>query len=1014
VSGPEDSPSADAHSVVETVAESDPDTFRSEASPGAADDLRLQAGQQVGRYIVLEPLGAGAVGVVYAAYDPELDRRVAMKLLRPQRVDRLDSSTRRTRLMREAQALARLSHPNVVAVHDVGTFEGRVYVAMEFIEGKNLRVWLRQGSAERSEVLRIFEQAGRGLAAAHAAGLIHRDFKPANVIVGVDGRVKVLDFGLARAADIERASTGRNDSVSIGQSELVTGSGALSIDLTKTGGIMGTPAYMSPEQHLGLEVTAASDQFGFCVTLYEALYGERPFRGKSLPDLALSVTGGEVRPAPADSRVPNWLRRVLLRGLKADPSDRFSDMAQLLAALRADPNHKYRRWGLWGAGLAVLAGAFAVARAPAGTPDDPCGGGNTKMSELWDAGRGEALRTSFETTKLPYAGHSADVVVATLDAWAEAWVVSHRDACEDTRVRHEQSDTLMDRRMACLGNAFGEVEALVERLDGADAELVERSVEAVDGLPMLSRCEDADRLMAGRAPLEGDAKRAADEIAGELDQVRADIRVGDYSAGLERALALEPDVTELDDPSTNFRFADAVATLRGASHDDDRELARLREAYLAADRGGDDFSRVELGTRIMQTLGYDKADYEGAAQWDQLTRGALERIGSPDPLRARVDVARGTVALKRGDYQEAIALLRGGAQRLGDIDDGSEDHILAIQRLAVALREKGELDEAAGLDRRHYEWVVERVGPKHPKTAGALGSLANLAYARGKYDESVELHERALTILAPIVGEDSPRYADALNNYAAALWAVGRIDEAAKIHHDNLTRKETLYGEDDIRLTPTLENLGNVLIAQNRNDEARRYLERSLAIKRAVHGADHPSTAMSEMNLGVTLFQLGDLDAAERLYDHTMKVWSEKLGPDHADVGLVHTNLGDVAQARGRYRAAAEHHQKALDRFEPVWGKDAADLGWPLTGLGVARLGLGDQAGAREALERARRVRGDTELPEGERGRMDFAYARTLAEEDPQRAAALATTALADAKKGDAELAASIEAWLKR
>jgi predicted Ser/Thr protein kinase len=294
----------------------------------------LSRGAQLGRYVVLERLGAGGMGVVYTAYDPELDRKVAVKLLQPCSAEQ--RAEEEARLLREGQAMARLSHPNVITVHDVGTFFDQVFVAMEFVDGVTLREVQKQPLSWQS-ALKLYVQAGRGLAAAHAAGLIHRDFKPDNTLVDGAGRVRVLDFGLARALD------GAPETPAAPAPDLpIPSGGVLSTPLTNPGAFMGTPQYMAPEQLFGAEVDARTDQFGFCVAFYEALYGERPFRAATLQELAQEIERGHVQPAPPGRDVPDWLRQALLRGLSTRPADRFPSMDALLAALDQDPDRDAR------------------------------------------------------------------------------------------------------------------------------------------------------------------------------------------------------------------------------------------------------------------------------------------------------------------------------------------------------------------------------------------------------------------------------------------------------------------------------------------------------------------------------------------------------------------------------------------------------------------------------------------------------------------------------------------------
>jgi eukaryotic-like serine/threonine-protein kinase len=298
--------------------------------PAAIGPEILASGTRVGRYVVADLIGSGAMGTVYAAHDPDLDRKVAVKLLHAGALSEAARQRVRARLLREAKAMARLSHPEVMTVYDVGAFGEQLFVAMEYVDGGTLRRWRAERHRTYADVMDVYERAGSGLAAAHEAGLVHRDFKPDNVLVGRDGRVRVMDFGLAR-------SVGRDD-VAPGSSsdgEFAPELGCLSTTLTRTGTLLGTPAYMAPEQLRGEPANAQSDVFGFSVALYEALYGERPFGGSNMVELRAAIERGDVRPPPIMTRVPGWVREVLLHGLRPLPEDRFASMRGLIDALRA-------------------------------------------------------------------------------------------------------------------------------------------------------------------------------------------------------------------------------------------------------------------------------------------------------------------------------------------------------------------------------------------------------------------------------------------------------------------------------------------------------------------------------------------------------------------------------------------------------------------------------------------------------------------------------------------------------
>jgi len=321
-------------------------------APEVADEVMLQRvlggvlgapmePLKAGRYVLLEAVGRGGVGEVYAAYDPELDRRVAIKLVRSE-VDAWGDLERR--MQREAQAMAQVRHTNVVAIHDVGRFRDQVFIAMELLQGMTLSAWRRAQTRTWPEIRDVFVQAGRGLAAIHEAGLVLRDFKPANVFVGDDGVVKVLDFGLARAAAGNEPS---RDS----------GGNLLEEELTRGGSIAGTPAYMAPEQIRGGRVDAAADQFAFCVALYEAIWGERPFPGTDLAVRCRAIEAQRLDPPPS---VPARVRAAVLRGLASQPDARHGSMPALIAALQEPKRRRMATWVAVGAAAVLSAAATTV------------------------------------------------------------------------------------------------------------------------------------------------------------------------------------------------------------------------------------------------------------------------------------------------------------------------------------------------------------------------------------------------------------------------------------------------------------------------------------------------------------------------------------------------------------------------------------------------------------------------------------------------------------------------------
>ncbi|HEX2691881.1 MAG TPA: protein kinase [Kofleriaceae bacterium] len=336
----------------------------------------LSIGDRVGRYLVLSPLGAGGMGVVFAAWDPQLGRKIALKLLRSGLAG--SSKDARARLRREAQAIAQLSHPNVVSVYDVGTTDdGDLYIAMEFVEGDTLTTWLKKYPRTWREIIDVFLQAARGLLSAHGVGLLHRDFKPDNVLVGGDGRVRVTDFGLARSL------LAPEDAVYV-KPEMA----ALNSALTATGTVLGTPRYMPPEQLTGADPDARSDQFSFCVALYEALYGKHPLRDGT--SVRMLEHGERALPPPEGTRLPAAIGRAVLRGLERDRAKRFPSMGSLIEELVQPPPRSPVRYARGAVAAAVLIGGTTAAVVVREPPRSPVTSGSRVEQLTQELGRKES------------------------------------------------------------------------------------------------------------------------------------------------------------------------------------------------------------------------------------------------------------------------------------------------------------------------------------------------------------------------------------------------------------------------------------------------------------------------------------------------------------------------------------------------------------------------------------------------------------------------------------------------
>jgi len=588
-------------------------------------------GQSFGRYNVVERLGAGAMGVVYRADDRELGRPVALKLLH-----RPDTALTE-RLVREARSMAQVNHPNVVTVFDVGVANGSTYLAMELVAGKNLREWQHGKSAR--DVSEAYIAAGQGLAAAHAAGIVHRDFKPDNVIVGDDGRPRVTDFGLASAQ----------------ASSLPSSVGDLA--LTQEGSVVGTPAYMAPEQFTGGNLDARTDQFSFCVSLYEALYGERPFAADSLAHLIEAVSAGRMREPPARVRVPAWLRKVLLRGLATRREDRFSTMEDLLAVLARDPARQRRR-ALIGAALAglLLAGGAFGQRALQRSGAILCRNVGERLAAVWEAPgvdpagprpRRDAVRAAFVATGAHHAGDVFDRTATILDGYAKRWIDMYGETCEATHVRGEQSAEVLDLRMDCLNRNRDSLRALTDLFAKADAEIVGKAVAAANALPEVARCADVAVLRAVLPPpRDPQAREQVARLRARSAEARALGDAGRWQQGIAQARPLLDEATQLGYEPVVAEILALLGWLDGMIGGSERSVAESEQAVWAAEATRHDEVAADAAINLVASVGYQLARPEEGERWGRFADAILKRMGpGHERLRAWLANNRGSSRL---------------------------------------------------------------------------------------------------------------------------------------------------------------------------------------------------------------------------------------------------------------------------------------------------------------------------------------------------------------------------------
>jgi len=859
-----------------------------------------EPGSLVGRHVVLHELGAGGMGVVYAAYDPELDRKIALKLLLPG----AGGETRRLRLLREAQALARLSHPNVVAIHDVGTIGEQVWLAMELVEGRTLGQWL-QTPRRWPDVVEVLRAAGEGLAAAHGAGLLHRDFKPDNVMVGDDGRVRVMDFGLARAS----TDVSEHDCSPASQES----SSTLSSRVTRVGALIGTPTYMAPEQIAGKDLAAAADQFAFCVTLWEALYGERPFHGDTSMELAASVLAGERRSPTRSRAAPGWLRRVCERGLSVDPAQRWPSMSALLDTLAKGRKRATLRKGLAAVGvLAVLGvGVEAQRRFDHARRTAACETTGHELDAAWSTERADALHDALVATGSSYASRTADQVVPLLARHAEAWQQARVEACLDADVRHRWDAATLDRSLWCLEERRMELESLVDELMLADAVVLQKAVGAAAGLASALACRD-EQVLETLSPPPEEGREA-------LRTVRADVvrainlgRAGRFDKGLALARETLARAEALGWPPLVVRARLQVGTLLERSGAYREAEAALERAYFDASKGVAPEVVFHAATALVNVVGFKAVRPVEGRRWARLADVALEQVPDGEQLlRAALLGNLAGVHMAEGDYAEAKRLYEQVCEiREQALGPEHPDLAQSLVELASAHYTTSDYDEAKALFGRALEIREQTLGPEHPDLAQIINNVASTHYATGANDEAKVLWERAFAIREKALPPGHPDLAESLNNLAAIPFSTGDYERALPLYERSLAIWEASLGPEHPQVARTLDNLAVLHAKLHAYDEARRLNERALAIREKALGPEHPELAKSLERLADLHLKAGALEEAKALHERALAIRKKALGPEHPELARPLLGLAEVAllqQRPGDAVPLAEH-----------------------------------------------------------------------------------------------------------
>lgn len=874
----------------------------------------------MGRFVIKRRLGAGAMGTVYEAHDPDLNRKVALKIVRES--GQADS----LRLLREAQALAQLQHPNVVVIHDVGVTEDGVFIAMELVDGENLREHFARGALSWKLALALYIQAGRGLEAAHGKSIVHRDFKPANVLLDREGRVRVTDFGLARVVTDEGADDGVVDDRGRSRARpsaanAVTATTSQSADLaaprnaeaellgaplTHEGALLGTPRYMAPEQHARRAATARSDQYSFCVCLWEAVFGEHPFPHGHEPSTL---------PLGSQRKVPRWLVRALERGLAFDPGRRHPTMAALLDALERAPRIRRRAWTVGAVAVALAVFGAASLSLGARSLPDPCN--SIASLRPWNAETRMATRAAFVATAVPFAAQVHDKIASRLDDYAARWHAMRVENCRVTRIERTQSEELFERRNLCLDRREDEVGALIAAMRVIPSDRVEKAIDAMENLGDLHACSDSDALFRS-APLPQDSVRAerVRELEREIADVEAQNSIGrpeDRSAKVEELFAK---ARELEYRPALVRALDLKVDL---AWDSDRwkELVDLtHEQLVVAEAAGDDRARFRAYTMLLEVNGARLQRYDDATQAGRLAEALLHRFGDEPELSAKLRCAQCMAEWYRGNFLESLRFAKAcvaDRERVVPRDEGAIGR--ALLRQAVVETELKRFEDGLVTLARTVELLERAYGERHPVVALALNIQGEAHHALDRLDLAEAAFRRAISILEESRSESS-NLSRVMQTYANMLLDQEKYEEATAIYRRVLAVQERTMGPTNNRTAAALDMLGKALALSGKLEEGEALGLRAIAIREANGSGDHPEQATSWRILGGQYRRVKQYKKSSEAYARSLRILEGKYGKSHP---LLVSSLLGVAEAElylGNAKVARAHVERALPHID--------------------------------------------------------------------------------------------------
>ena len=768
-------------------------------------------GDELDRYELVAKLGQGGFGVVWEANDPSLQRRVALKLLH-------DTWGRdggpRARLRREAVALASLSHPNVVEIFDTGLTQGRVFISMELVRGQTLSDWAA-GRPSLHALLDAFDQAARGLAAVHRAGLVHRDLKPANMMRTSSGRVLVMDFGLARLTTAELDRHGTEEDARLSSDARWT--------LTSNNVLLGSPAYMAPEQISTGHTDASSDQYSLCVSFFELLSGYRPHRAGSLQGLAQAKRSGELDFSRSRIRIPPQVRALLTRGMAVRPEERFDDLESLRAALAAIRRSEPRRRRVFAVALGLVSVLAANRAYSEAEPLAGCDETRARGEQLWNADVKHELEASFSQTELAYAPDTAARASALIEDAVERWDRGYEATCETHRQGHGSID---DRQLQlqCFDRVHRAMSNTLNSLRDADERAVDVAIERIRDWPRSFRCEDPARIRSsGVVGLTPQLRALEQQVQARLDRSQEASYEGDFdsaiklaSSAIELARSHEHLVLEA---RASLRLSEAYIDVGDAQ----RAREHLADAVFSGQRSGDHETVAVSASTLVFLLSNGLEDFDKVQRWAGHARESLAHVAEPGPLQAQLS---NNVAIAHAAYvSEQSArpyFLRALSESIEATGPESSRTASAHFNAGMNAMKLGHMDEAEQSIERALAISADLFGARHPKYASILAELAYLHSITGRSREAVVQFDIALEIQRQTLGGEHHQYLSSLGNRSRALARIGRLGEAERGLDQVLELAEATWGPDH-------PNIARILATRAFVQRERGLPERSLA-----------------------------------------------------------------------------------------------------------------------------------------------------------------------------------------